>query len=508
MKKIYNIHPFLFAVFPILSLYNYNKAILSISIAFYSLTIALLITALLFFTFKAILKDSTKAAVITSFLIIIFYIFGHYLNFLSSYLNIYYWYIILMFWMASSFGVSIILIKSRINYKNLTIYCGIVGFILTLFPLVSIGTYELRQNNILINKTAEINYPLDKEKNLPDIYYIILDGYARADVLEEIYNYDNSDFTNYLRNKGFYIGNESTANYPQTFLSVASSLNYEYINYLSDEMGEESNDRRPFKKLIKNNRVYKLLKENNYKFVVLPATWTGVDKNLNADIKINSTTDINSFNEMLISITPFGAFFNRKIGSDLHRKKILYNFDNIPKIAEIDSPTFVYAHLLIPHPPFVFGPNGEPINPKGKSIGLDGDYYFEVYPDKNEYKKKYKDAVAFVNKKLKTMVDEIIDKSDQSPIIILQADHGPGLMTYWEDPEKTNMKERLSILNAYYLPEEAKNNLYETITPVNSFRIILNYLFNTKLELLEDKNYFATWSHPYKLIDVTELLNY
>ena len=77
-------------------------------------------------------------------------------------------------------------------------------------------------------------------------------------------------------------------------------------------------------------------------------------------------------------------------------------------------------------------------------------------------------------------------------------------MTDWENPEKTNMKERLSILNAYYLPEEGKKLLYESITPVNTFRIIFNYLFNTEFEILNDKSYFSTWSKPYQFIDVTE----
>ncbi len=39
---------------------------------------------------------------------------------------------------------------------------------------------------------------------LTDIYFIVLDGYGRSDVLKEFYEYDNSDFLRGLKEKGFY----------------------------------------------------------------------------------------------------------------------------------------------------------------------------------------------------------------------------------------------------------------------------------------------------------------
>ena len=64
-----------------------------------------------------------------------------------------------------------------------------------------------------------------------------------------------------------------------------------------------------------------------------------------------------------------------------------------------------------------------------------------------------------------------------------------------------NLKERLAILNTIYFPDGRYDSLYNGMTPVNTFRIILNQYFNNSLELEKDKSYFSTWSHPYKFIE-------
>ena len=62
-----------------------------------------------------------------------------------------------------------------------------------------------------------------------DIYFIVLDGYGRADILANIYQYNNQPFINKLKVRGFYVAEDSYANYNQTRLSIPSSLNMEYM---------------------------------------------------------------------------------------------------------------------------------------------------------------------------------------------------------------------------------------------------------------------------------------
>jgi hypothetical protein len=48
--------------------------------------------------------------------------------------------------------------------------------------------------------------------------------------------------------------------------------------------------------------------------------------------------------------------------------------------------------------------------------------------------------------------------------------------------------------------------LYDTITPVNSFRVLLTRLFGAKYARLPDRSFYSTASHPFDFTDVTALI--
>jgi len=104
-----------------------------------------------------------------------------------------------------------------------------------------------------------------------------------------------------------------------------------------------------------------------------------------------------------------------------------------------------------------------------------------------ENKEAYLDQLIFVNKKVEAVVDEILSKSNIAPIIILQGDHGPVITEPLGMPNSELIN--FNILNAYFLPQNGNRLLYESITPVNSFRIVFNLYFGTNYDLLEDKSY-------------------
>ena len=120
-----------------------------------------------------------------------------------------------------------------------------------------------------------------------------------------------------------------------------------------------------------------------------------------------------------------------------------------------------------------------------------------------DYAGLYRDQLIFINSQVQVAIDAIIARATRPTVIILQGDHGPGSRLDWEDVEATDVKERMTILNAYYFSDRDNTGLYEEITPVNSFRTIFNLYFDAGYERLPDRSYFSTSSHPYDLIDVT-----
>ena len=122
----------------------------------------------------------------------------------------------------------------------------------------------------------------------------------------------------------------------------------------------------------------------------------------------------------------------------------------------------------------------------------------------------YLDQLVFTQKKTQELIDAILSNSRIAPIIILQADHGTSSIGRPHPPledtqEVTDMvSERLRIFNAYYLPGIESGSLYDSITPINTFRIIFNLYFNQDYELLEDRSYYSDYVNPNVLTDVTD----
>jgi hypothetical protein len=509
--KNWPIHPLFLAIFPIFYLYGHNKDLVHPSYLPWPLIISSFFALALFLFWQHFFRNSRKSAVAVSLFLVIFFSFGHYLNFTSQFLtrapvvNLDY-YLLLFSSTAILIIMTVWIAKSGSDFEKVTTYLNYVSVILVLMQLVTIIWYETNSKNIqeLIsnqNELAEIKNTEEK----PDIYYLVLDGYGRQDVLAEYYDHDNESFSKNLQDLGFVVAQKSHANYPQTYLSVASCLNYQYVNQLTDTMGKESDDRGPLKNLIKQAKVFNTLKQAGYKVVAFPYTWSGTYKNIDADIFIQNTISNSSFNDLLIQSTPLRIFSNAQLFIEGYRNKMKFVFNNLHMVAKINSPTFTYVHFLAPHPPFVIDEDGSDLQ-NSLLFSYDGSHYLKLAPDVRDYRQKYIKQLKYTSASILKAIDKIIANSSTPPVIILQSDHGPGSMLDWEDESKTNMHERMSILNAYYLPEKGKEMLYDTITPVNSFRVVFNTLFDSDLELLEDRSYFARWSRPYDFIDVTDTI--
>ena len=521
-------HTLLFAAYPVLAMLAYNIGEMPASDALRALLVSLAAAFLLLLVMRLILRDWVKASLVSTGALVLFFSYGHIYELVREYnladalLGKHK--VLLPVWLIL-FGLWSWWVVARLKKRQEAVrFLNILGGVLVLLPLFTIVSYEVREVRYQASQRSEPDVvQAANAGERPDIYYIILDGHARSDILKDLYDYDNSEFIKYLTDQGFYVASQSTSNYIQTALSLASSLNMEYLDALASSQGQDNNDRSPLAEMIFNSKLREYLAGQGYKLVAFQ-TGYGRSSIRSADIfwsvdkevvpQVSSLWRVNSFESLFLETTALRAAFETRLFSQknlrkitnapefqAHREMVLYELQRLDDPASMPGDYFVFAHIIIPHPPFVFGPNGEQRTPNTTHLLGDGDEY---RGRREEYIQGYRDQASYIDSQIQPVIEGILAKSKTPPVIIIQADHGPGAYLIWESPEETNLQERFSILNAYYLPDGGEAALYPSITPVNSFRVVLNQLFNAGLELLPDKNYFTTWKHPYEFIDVTD----
>ncbi len=501
------LHPLLFALAPILFLYSHNAARLPIAPSELVLPLAVSLAAalVLWLLLWLVMRSSRRAALMVSLSLALFFIYGRALDAIGSSAP--------PELLPGIAGVILLLGliffgRPRREFAGLTIFLNLASLALVIINLATGVPALLRSERTSGNASGAATA---ETVGMPDIYYIILDGYARADVLNSVYNCDNSGFISWLEQQGFCIAARSRSNYSQTYLSLASSLNMTYLDSVASRLGPESENRSALVRMIGDSRVAKELRRRGYTIASFASGYTGTDLR-NADTHFAPRWALSEFQNVLISTTALPLVLDRILKRsqyDLHRERILYAFEHLPDAARLKHPVFVFCHILSPHPPFVFRANGEKTAPQGYFTITEGGTFQTVDKEKvrREYVEKYGEQLQFINAKTKTAIERILVTSPQPPVIILQADHGPGSVLNWDNPEPADLAERFAILNAYYVPK-AVNPPAKSLSPVNSFRLLFNQLFGTDYGLLTDKSWFSTIARPWRLYDADRPADY
>jgi hypothetical protein len=338
------------------------------------------------------------------------------------------------------------------------------------------------------------------DESLPDVYYIILDGYARADVLEQYYGHDNSPFLAALRDRGFAVNEQSFSNYYWTFLSLASSLNMDYVPAVLDgKLNPDSVDRRTAYELIRNSSVSRVLRAHGYRFIQLQSTWGATLENPHADtlVPCGSTLFADEFLRTVAEASWLRVLTAQASGSlaDCHRQ----NFASLASIAALPERKFVLAHFLLPHHPYLFDRNGNVLS--NVSITNQFDFQSRLWEQRNGYLEQ----LLYVNDAVLAAIAEIQRQSTRPPIIVLQSDHGPQLNNGLVEAEQRRV--RLANLAAFHLPDAPRDLIPQGDSPVNFFRRILDFYVGANLPPLENRHFYSTYRRPFAFKDVTELLH-
>jgi hypothetical protein len=507
------LHPILFAVYPVLALLAANLQEISPDQALRSLLIVPIAALLLLGLLVLCVRDWHGAGLAATAVLLMASSYGH-LYGLLDHVQVAgvvlgrHRYLIPLAVMALT-ALLIWIWKARPDLRSTTRLLNLVGSFAVAITLLSIGTtlYRVRSDSSdplsSVMLQTRLNPPPDAP--LPDVYYIILDGYARSDYMQSVFGYDNSEFIAFLESRGFYVARDSHTNHNWTALSLASSLNMTYAQDLGLRL-VRGNYPGVFLGRIRHSIVRDNFESMGYETVgyrsgYIPTEWTDADRFMLPDeMDIESVLSLNTFEGILFQssigriVTDLGGQKARSWTAtresqpyDLLREIVLYELDTLPELAGSPGPKFVFAHIVSPHSPYLFDATG---------VALEQSQAFTLVEPGEEGpasdpRRLYADQATFITSKIETSIDGILARSATPPIIIIQADHGPHALGGVSEDDGPGLRLRMSILNAYLVPKTCRPGLYPSITPVNTFRIVFNCAFGAGYPMLQDNSYYG-----------------
>ncbi len=342
---------------------------------------------------------------------------------------------------------------------------------------------ELAVDDIAVRR-AEIPVGRASVGWMPDVYYIVLDGYGRSDVLADRYGLDLRAFRSDLAARGFVVSPRATSNYPVTTVSIPSSLAMDYPLGPGTRLGPE--EERALNRIARGgNPVAGFLRGRGYRYVhvesSLPATRCGDAVDLCVGWPAIDDTVLG-----YLEGTPLAPLLRKRLQQGTVGSK-LDAFDRIEDMARdgSDDPRFVFAHMLVPHPPlFLRADCAVDLDPRrsGNDVGA---------PPFREYigfrMTAYADQVRCVNR----LLLELLDAIPNDAAVVVASDHGPDAgEQLWKPTDSwtaEDIKERVSILHATRLPQPCRTEIPSDLSLVNTFRMVLNCLFETRLPLLPNR---------------------
>ncbi|GAB4545971.1 MAG: hypothetical protein Fur002_20620 [Anaerolineales bacterium] len=488
MKKFINfpLYPFLVSAYPALALLSANAGQVRAGAVLRPLLISLALGAALFFLLRGLFQRTHKAAFLTALWLTLFFAFGH----LKMYLIaeelpadwlIYVWlglFALTFFWVS----------RPRFHFESAALSLNVLSAALVVMSVWQFADGVKPGARALGAENAPVQMDLSAPAAPPDVYYIILDSYARADFLQQVYNFDNGEFIRALEARGFYVAACSRSNYSRTEISLASSLNMSYLQDLDSDFTPKNKNRSTLWNALKHSAARDNFERMGYQTVGFETgfAWNEVD---DADFFITPppiSSGVTEFEGLFLDTTlarylkEWNWIDPDELTGQTFRDRFHSVFNNLPRFAQMDGGQFVYAHVISPHPPFVFDAQGAPTRP--------ADFWNEkklyTYP---LYQQGYLNQLQYLNQNVLNAVDEILAKSKTPPVIVIQGDHGAWMQS----------KDRhLWILNAYYLPDH-QDALYKTISPVNTFRLIFDLYFGGRYGLLDDVSYYSPVPYLY-----------
>jgi hypothetical protein len=359
----------------------------------------------------------------------------------------------------------------------------------------------------------EVDGPARTSAGKRNVYFFMLDGHPRFDVLRDVYHYDASKLQNAMEKLGFYVVEKSHSNYPVTVFSLTGTFNMKLPdktmplkihNFNSDYVRGRSSPaltafrERGYKVAWTTNGFLSWTSCGGLEDVCIQRNDAWVKINLQERAVIRMTYLYRWVSQLLTRLNQlylYGkppTFMNALTDTALaynsfSADSIRDSFDELP-----DEPYFWFAHMLATHNPNA-GPNC------GYMASGQGNW---GAPHLNHLTQHFDYYLQCLHAQLTRSMEALV-KHDPDAIIIVQSDHGSNgrygsLRHMRERPtanwNKVDIDELFGNLSMIRLPKECRDMLHPKLTPVNNFPIIFSCIDGKNYAQSDNFSYLAAYN--------------
>ena len=470
-----------------------------------NLAITLLATALVYLFSFWLLRYKRKTAIFSFWVLLSLLSFGFLHDSLKKTIGIHFFssYKFLLPFIFVFFIALWLFVKKRDSvFKRLFLFLNLLFCSFICYELFNgiINFIALKKDEHLIDNRFNAYNQAKKTTQLPDslkpdIYFLVFDALPATAAMQRDWNFDNSLLDSFLHKENFYVAENSKSNYNLTVLSVSSTLNMDYTPPVDLYQDETKMYFKASASLL-DNSLTRYLKETGYDIrQYQPVSF--VNKDWNGRLFFPDMLYMNYFYQTLPGRVYRDLGWNFfKLKSKLAKKQDFTDYERRNATLRNDlqqttfliknscavnkpKPQFIYAHYQLPHDPYIYDSTGN-LKPAEKTVA----YREEEQPA------AFIQQVKFANKTIQQLVTHIKKTNRPNTVIIIEGDHGfrnlygqKGYMIY-------------DNFSSFYFPDKNYQSLYQGISPVNSFRVVLNNFFDAKLPLLKDSSIFIPYTLP------------
>jgi len=499
------LYPLLFAAYPVLFLWSQNVGEANPADVLPLVGLAVVVAAVATAVLTLLFRDARRAALVVTPVIVGLLMYGHVANLVHPF------HVRPLIqqagWLAlAGLGVVAAIRLDDARLRQVSTILDRVAALLIVITLVIIVPFEISAAGRATAAPPAATAGTTSTRPLRDVYYLVLDRYGSDPALKRRFGIDN-DITPWLAGHGFRVLSDSHANYVKTSMSMASTLSMSHLTDLAGRMGKDNADHGPIFSLLKDSAVVRQFRALGYRYLHIGSHFepTQTDEAADRNLYGGGPSDFAATLLDTSAIPTLSERLHLSSGDWLYERAYhdgVYGWKALASVRDEPGPKLVFAHMLLPHPPYAFARDGHFLTPaERRKLGE---------------RAQFAGHLGWTNDQLKAWITSIQAlPPDRQPIIIVQADEGPYTPAYqadqanydWSTASPADLQTKYGILNAWYVPDGVDPGLYDTMTSVNTFPTLFSGYYGLDVPKLEDRSYTSRGKfRPYDLTEITDRL--